>query len=50
MASFCPTASKRRKLEVEVAEDGVMELFVNYNRFVELGAHVEGKGGISLCG
>ena len=37
MGSFCPEASKRRKLEVEVAEDGVMELCVEYNRCVPCG-------------
>ena len=37
MGSFCPEASKRRKLEVEVAEDGVMELCVEYNRYVLCG-------------
>ena len=37
MGSFCPEASKRRKLEVEVAEDGVMELCVEYSRCVPCG-------------
>ena len=37
MGGFCPEASKRRKLEVEVAEDGVMELCVEYNRYVLCG-------------
>ena len=45
MGSFCPEASKRRKLEVEVAEDGVMELCVEYNRCVPCGRRCgEGVG------
>ena len=30
VASFGPTASKRRKMEVETTEDGTMELFVQF--------------------
>ena len=32
VASFCPTAAKRRKLDFEMAEDGTIELFVKFNR------------------
>lgn len=32
VASFCPGASKRQRLDVEVAEDGTMELLVRYNK------------------
>ena len=32
VASFCPTAAKRRKLDIELSEDGVIELFVKFNR------------------
>lgn len=32
VASFCPTAAKRRKLDIEMSEDGVIELFVKFNR------------------
>ena len=45
MGSFCPEASKRRKLEVEVAEDGVMELCVEYNRCVPCGRRGRVWGG-----
>ena len=45
MGSFCPEASKRRKLEVEVAEDGVMELCVEYNRCVPCGR----RGRVCVC-
>ena len=47
MGSFCPEASKRRKLEVEVAEDGVMELCVEYNRCVPCGRR--GREGVCVC-
>jgi len=45
VGSFCPEASKRRKLEVEVAEDGVMELCVEYNRYVLCGRRGRVWGG-----
>ena len=32
VASFCPTASKRRKIDIEMSEDGVLELFVKFSR------------------
>ena len=32
VASFSPTAAKRRKLDIEMSEDGVIELFVKFNR------------------
>ena len=32
MASFCPTAAKRRKLDIEMSEDGTIELFLKFNR------------------
>ena len=32
MASFCPTAAKRRKLDIEMSEDGVIELFLKFNK------------------
>ena len=32
VASFCPTAAKRRKLDIEMSEDGVIELFVKFSR------------------
>lgn len=32
VASFCPTAAKRRKIDIEMSEDGVLELFVRFNR------------------
>lgn len=32
VASFSPTAAKRRKLDFELSEDGVIELFVKFNR------------------
>ena len=47
MGSFCPEASKRRKLEVEMAEDGVMELCVEYNRCVPCGRRVRVWGSLA---
>ena len=32
VASFSPTTAKRRKLDFELSEDGVIELFVKFNR------------------
>ena len=30
VASFCPSAAKKRRMEVEVSEEGVMELCVQF--------------------
>lgn len=32
MAEFYPSAAKRRKIEVELTEEGIMELCVRYNK------------------
>ena len=32
VATFCPGASKRQRLDVEVSEDGTIELLVRYSR------------------
>ena len=32
VASFCPTATKRRKIDIEMSEDGVLELFVKFSK------------------